>query len=185
MEEEERGTLVADQRPVYTLWRVDGKSTDGAPRAVWIFQAEGGAITQDAVDAYFRSLEQSISKTDGEFVTFYDFSLGISNFIPYALQLARTATRIRELMAPVRTVVLCTSATMRNAMRLVIQTVGGTRPYVIVDNLDAGWEQSFLPRDGDEQLISDSFEGTPVTEGLDMAAVALLTGSACQNDSPL
>lgn len=166
-EAEERGVLVRDCSPVFTLWRVEGRCTASRARVVWIFQSEGGAVTQDTADAYFDLLESTVASCPEAFVTFYDFTGGITNFLPFAMQLASKAGRIREVMKPVRTVILCPSATVRNVMRLIISLVGGDSPYVIVDTLDEGWETAFAAREEAETRLRDSFEGTSLTAGMD------------------
>jgi hypothetical protein len=165
---EELGELVLDATPVFTLWKVSGKCNVGLPRTVWIYQAEGGEVTQGAADAYFSSLEFKVAVTEGEFTTFYDLTNSLRNFLPFALQLAKNARRIRELMRPVRTVILCTHAGMRNIMRFIIRMVGGDSPYVIVDSVDAGWAAAFRARStSSEAGLSDAYEGTSLTAGLD------------------
>ena len=186
--EEERGVLVSDCSPVFTLWRVDGVCTARLPRVVWIFQAEGGAVTQEVADAYFELLEGTVAKTAEDFVTFYDFTGSIKNFLPFAMQLASNAARIRKVMKPVRTVILCPNTTVRNIMRLIISAVGGDSPYVIVDSLDEGWQTAFGKREDCEAGVRDSYEGESLTAGInaDEAARGLVTlsmGGVSQNSS--
>ena len=169
---EDRGVLVNDYSPVFTLWRVEGICTAFKPRVVWIFQAEGGAVTKEAADAYFELLEFTVAGCLDDFVTFYDFTGGITNFLPFAMQLASNAGRIRAVMKPVRTIILCPNATVRNVMRIIISLVGGESPYVIVDTLDQGWETAFAARKVAESPLRDSYEGTSLTSGMDPALTA-------------
>ena len=164
---EERGLLIKDCSPVFTVWRVQGRCTLGLPRSVWIFQSEGGAVTQETADCYFDLLEFTVASCSNDFVTFYDFTGGITNFVPYAMQLASNAARIRQVMKPVRTVILCPNAAVRNVMRIIISLVGGDTPYIIVDTLDEGWEAAFAARDTTEIGLRDTYEGTSLTAGLD------------------
>lgn len=167
-----RGVLIHDCSPVFTLWRVEGFCTKGEPRVVWIFQSEGGAVTQEAADSYFERLELTVASCETDFVTFYDFTDALSNFLPFALQLAKTAARIRELMKPVRTVILCPSAAVRNVIRIIISIVGGQSPYVIVATLDEGWETAFAARGCSENTLQDSYEGTSLLAGLNPEVAA-------------
>ena len=166
-EEDGRGVLFQDCSPVFSLWRVDGFCTKGAPRVVWIFQSEGGAVTQEAADSYFQHLETTVATCESDFVTFYDFTDALSNFMPFALQLAKKAARIREVMKPVRTVIVCPNPAVRNVMRIIISIVGGDSPYVIVGTLDQGWETAFAAREDGEKALRDSYEGTSLLTGLD------------------
>lgn len=167
-------TLVVDIRPVFTLWRSADRE-----RTVWVFQSEGGGVTQDAADAYFEALRETVAPTEGSFVTLYDFTAPLSNFVPFALQLAQNAKEIREVMKPLRTVIVCTNATARNVMRLIISTVGGSSPYVLVDNVTSGWQEALRVADGaPETGVRDCYEGTSLFEGLDPAMVASAAGQA-------
>lgn len=159
--------LEEDHRPVFTLWR----SAD-EQRTVWVFQSEGGSVTQEAADAYFSALRHKVAPTRGTFVTLYDFTEPLSNFVPFALQLARNARDIRELMCPLRTVIVCTSSTVRNIMRLIIATVGGTSPYVLVENVSNAWQEAVREPDGQQTGVRDCYEGTSLMAGLDPALVA-------------
>jgi hypothetical protein len=168
----QRGELVRDCSPVFTLWRVDGVCTARQPRVVWVFQAEGGAVTQKVADAYFELLQGPVARTAEDFVTLYDLTGGIGNFLPFAMQLAANAARVRAVMRPVRTVILCPSTTARNVMRLIIGAVGGDRPYVIVDTLDEGWRAAFGRRENSEAGLRDSFDGEPLMAGISLDAAA-------------
>ncbi len=170
---EQERELVEDQRPAYTLWRVTGKCTRGAPRTVWIFQGEGGSVSEETATAYFEALRGSVAPTRGSFVTLYDFTQPLSNILPFALQLARNAAEIRSKMRCVRTVIVCTSPAARNVLRFVVGLVGGERPYVIVDSVDKGWEAAFAAEEEAEAPLRDDFEGVPLSDGLDPVCAAL------------
>lgn len=173
----QKATLVLDIRPVFTLWR----SVD-PQRTVWVFQSEGGAVTQEAADAYFAALRETVAPTEGSFVTLYDFTSPLSNFVPFALQLAQNARGIREVMKPLRTVIVCTNATARNVMRLIISTVGGSSPYVLVDNVTTGWQEALRVADGaPETAVRDCYEGTSLFEGLDPALLASAAGQTASH----
>jgi hypothetical protein len=154
-------TLLLDEQPVFTLW-----SVDRGERRVFIFQSEGGAVTQTAADAYFHVLRTVVAPEKREYVTLYDLSRPLSDFTRFALQLGRNVREIRETLLPVRTVIVCPNATARNVMRIILGIVGGSRPYVIVDTLDKGWSAAFAAARADEQGILDEFD-EPLTQGLD------------------
>ena len=137
----EHADLEADARPVFTLWRL---RAPGA-HTVWIFQAEGGEVTQAAADEYFRLLEHVVAPTPEPFATLYDMSRPLGHFLPFAMQLARVAGRIRESMVPVRTAVVCLNPTARNVMRLIIGIIGGQSPWVIVDSAEKGYRAAMAP----------------------------------------
>lgn len=166
-ESDEARELVEDQRPVYTLWRVAGECARGAPRTVWIFQGEGGAVCEETATAYFEALRHTVAPTTGSFVTLYDFTQPLSNILPFSLQLARNAAEIRSKMRCVRTVIVCTSPAARNVMRFVVGLVGGERPYVIVDSVEKGWEAAFAAEEAGEAALLDDYEGVPLSEGMD------------------
>ena len=149
-----QATLEGDHRPVFTLWKTQRNHT------VWVFQSEGGGVTQEAADAYFDALKGKVATTEGEFVTLYDFTQSLSNFVPFALQLAQHAREIRERMRPIRTVIVCPNATARNVMRIIIATVGGSSPYVLVEDITAAWVQALEPTSGTETGVRDCYEPT-------------------------
>jgi hypothetical protein len=152
---------------VFTLWRLRAPA-----HTLWIFQSEGGDVTQEAADEYFRLLEHVVAATPEPFATLYDMSRPLGHFLPFAMQLARVAGRVRETMLPVRTVVVCLSPTARNVMRLIIGIIGGRSPWVIVDSAEKGYLAAMAPARDDEQALSDDYEGTSLTEGLDPVATA-------------
>ena len=167
--------LVADHSPVYTLWQVRGKCAAGEPRVVWVFQCEGGDVTAAAADSYFEALEQRVAATPEAFVTLYDFTLPLGNFLPFTAKFARSVNRLRGLLLrQVRTVVVCESQSVRSVLRLLIGLVGGTSPYVIVDTVDAGWREALAAQRDKETGVQDCFDGSAsLTEGLDPRQVAL------------
>ena len=142
--------LVEDQRPVYTLWRAVGECAAGELRTVWVFQAEGGRISEEAVEAFFEALRSYVAPTVGSYVTFYDFSEPVSNVAPFALQLARTLAAIRSQMRCVCTVVVCVDPVTRGVLRYIAELVGGDRPYVIVDSAAKGWEAALAAEEAVE-----------------------------------
>jgi len=177
--------LVLDKRDVFTLWRIEGVvshlSTESqvppmppTKRVVWVFQSEGGEVNQVAADAYFDALRDTVAPTLDSFCTLYDFSLPLTGFMPFALQLAANVGEIRRTMKPVRTVLVCGSATARNVLRLIIRIAGGSSPYVLVDNLEKGWELAFAPEANDESPLRDDFEDrASLNAGLDSSMMAL------------
>ena len=158
--------LHEDMRPVFTLWR-----TTEAQHCIWVFQAEGGCVTQETADAYFAALRNTVARSEGDFVTLYDFTEPLSNFVPFALQLAKNAREIRDKMRPLRTVIVCPNATARNVMRLIIGMVGGDSPYVLVEDIASAWSEATLPAGAAENGVRDCY-GTPLSAGLDPALMA-------------
>lgn len=167
-----QATIEGDHRPVFTLWKAQGK------HVVWVFQSEGGSVTQEAADAYFDALRGKVASTEGDFATLYDFTQPLSNFVPFALQLAQNAREIRERMRPMRTVIVCPNATARNVMRIIIATVGGSSPYVLVEDITAAWVQALEPRSATDSGVRDCYEGQSLTSGLDPT---LMASAASQN----
>ena len=167
--------LCKDVRPVFTLWKADEEQ-----HCIWVFQAEGGAVTQEAATAYFAALHETVAKCESDFVTLYDFTEPLSNFVPFALQLAQNAREIREKMRPMRTVIVCPNSTARNVMRLIIRIVGGDSPYVLVEDIGAAWAESRRPRSSADKGVQDCYEGTSLMAGLD---AGLLASAASQTSA--
>jgi len=159
--------LYEDARPVFTLWKAEE-----AQHSIWVFQAEGGAVTQAAADAYFAALRNTVAECGSDFVTLYDFTEPLSNFVPFALQLAQNAREIRVKMRPLRTVIVCPNATARNVMRLIIGIVGGDSPYTLVEDIAAAWAEAMRPRSSADKGVQDCYEGTSLVAGLDAGLIA-------------
>lgn len=174
----ETAVLQEDMRPVFTLWK-----TDEARHCIWVFQSEGGSVTQQAADAYFEALRNKVARSDGDFVTLYDLTESLSNFVPFALQLAQNAREIREKMRPLRTVIVCPNATARNVMRLIISIVGGDSPYVLVEDISSAWAEATCPAGASEKGVRDCYDGTSLMAGLDPALLASATAQRAAADA--
>lgn len=129
-------------------------------------------MTQKEATAYFDALRDQVSVGSEDFVTLYDFTEPLSNFVPFALQLAQNARSIREKMRPLRTVILCRNATVRNIMRLIISMVGGERPYVLVDDIAEAWSEAVRAGDVTETGVRDCYDGESLLSGLDPTLMA-------------
>ncbi len=144
--------LVADLRPVFTVWCVRRERHD-----VWIFQAEGGAVTDETADGYFRTLTERVHVTKRDFVTLYDFTKPLSNFMPYAMRLAAEGKALRQRCPPMRTVVVCPDEAVRDVMRIIIDMVGGDSPYVLTKTVEDGWTRAFAEQE-QEEFIKDDYD---------------------------
>ena len=143
MENKGEAELVVDQRPVFTLWKSVGVCENKLSRVVWVFQAEGGALDEESVNAFFDCLEFTVGETNLPFVTFYDFTVGLKNFAPHITDVVQTAGHLREKIKPVRTIIYCNDNTARKIVRLVIKLIGGRRPWAIVDSVESAWEMAY------------------------------------------
>lgn len=180
----ERGVLIRDERPVFTLWRVDGVCSARKPRTVWIVQAEGGAVTSEAAEAFINCLMNHIYQTEGSFTTLYDFTQKINNLLPHVMELAHKAAEIRQNARnkPVRTVLVCPNAFLRNLILLILNLVGTSdRPHAIVACTDAGWEKAFETESANEKTLTDTYEGVPPLEGIDFATSAAFSEASLKN----